>query len=73
MSLAQLCILSMVTLNNQYITQYSSFVANGFQDGYTMEQAERREPMPEYPNPGTLHKVIMFYCNPITAMRCFKK
>ena len=27
---------------------------SGFQDGYTMEQAQRREPMPEYPNPGEI-------------------
>lgn len=26
----------------------------GLDDGYTMEQAERREPMPEYPNPGEI-------------------
>jgi hypothetical protein len=34
-------------------------VVNGFQDGYTMEQAQRREPMPEYPNPGTVHCVLL--------------
>lgn len=30
------------------------FVVSAFQDGYTMEQAQRREPMPEYPNPGII-------------------
>ena len=37
---------------------HSCLTVNGFQDGYTMEQAQRREPMPEYPNPG-----ISRFCN----------
>lgn len=50
---------------------YFSFVVSGFQDGYTMEQAERREPMPEYPNPGTLHKFMQVIL--IATMGCFNK